>query len=238
METAAEDGTSVLFSSHVVAELERVADYLVVLTGGRVQVAGDVEDLLTGHQILTGPSAGSRTVGGAFDVVHAQLGLAQAHLLVRRRTAGQPQPPDGWQAHPVDAGGTHARLPARAGSVALPGPELGRGGDLMTALTSGARQADRWRLPLQASVTSMAWAVWRQHRVGSDLARRPAARVRRDDARGRDRAAPALRRRDPARLPGLVGLVGTSAGRCRTRSASAGRRPTRTWSSWPCRRSR
>ncbi len=51
LETAAEDGTSVLFSSHVVAELERAADYLVVLTGGRVQVAGDVETLLA----LPGP---------------------------------------------------------------------------------------------------------------------------------------------------------------------------------------
>src|SRR5437879_12135712 len=40
METAAEDGTSVLFSSHVITELERVADYLVVLARGRVQVAG------------------------------------------------------------------------------------------------------------------------------------------------------------------------------------------------------
>ncbi|HWM95910.1 MAG TPA: ABC transporter ATP-binding protein, partial [Streptosporangiaceae bacterium] len=48
-------------------------------TGGRVQVAGDVETLLAGHQILTGPSADAGTVGGQFDVVHAQRGLAQAH---------------------------------------------------------------------------------------------------------------------------------------------------------------
>jgi len=53
METAAGDGMSVLFSSHVVAELERIADYLVVLADGHVQVTGDVETLLGGHQILT-----------------------------------------------------------------------------------------------------------------------------------------------------------------------------------------
>jgi ABC-2 type transport system ATP-binding protein len=64
METVAEDGTSVLFSSHVVAELERIADYLVVLAGGRVQVAGDVETLLTGHQILTGPTPRPRRPPG------------------------------------------------------------------------------------------------------------------------------------------------------------------------------
>src|SRR5690242_6699272 len=104
METAAEDGTSVLFSSHVVTELERVADYLVVLARGRVQVAGDVEDLVRGHQLLTGPADGVEAVGDRFDVVHAQQGLAQAHLLVRRRTAPAQllaRAPDGWQANPV-----------------------------------------------------------------------------------------------------------------------------------------
>jgi ABC-2 type transport system ATP-binding protein len=123
METAAEDGTSVLFSSHVVAELERAADYLVVLTGGRVQVAGDVESLLTGHQILTGPSAGSVDLGGAFDVVHAQLALAQAHLLVRRRTAAA-QPPAGWQAHPVTLEELMLGYLREPGASALPGSGL------------------------------------------------------------------------------------------------------------------
>ena len=37
---AADDGVSVLLSSHVLAELERVADYLILLSRGRVQVAG------------------------------------------------------------------------------------------------------------------------------------------------------------------------------------------------------
>src|SRR5207245_1403736 len=53
--TAAGDGVSVLLSSHVLAELERVADYLIVLAAGRVQVAGEVDDLLAGHALLTGP---------------------------------------------------------------------------------------------------------------------------------------------------------------------------------------
>jgi ABC-2 type transport system ATP-binding protein len=122
METAAEDGTSVLFSSHVVAELERAADYLVVLTGGRVQVAGDVETLLASHQILTGPTAGAGTVGGQFDMVHAQRGLSQVHLLVRRRSAAS-QPPEGWQAHPATLEELILGYLREPGASTLPGPE-------------------------------------------------------------------------------------------------------------------
>jgi len=45
----AADGVSVLLSSHVLTELERVAGYLVLLSRGRVRLAGDVEDLLATH---------------------------------------------------------------------------------------------------------------------------------------------------------------------------------------------
>jgi ABC-2 type transport system ATP-binding protein len=119
METVAEDGTSVLFSSHVVAELERIADYLVVLARGQVQVAGDVETLLAGHQILTGPAAGA---GTQLDVVHAQLGSAQAHLVVRRSDAAV-QPPAGWQAQPVTLEELMLAYLREPGASALPGPE-------------------------------------------------------------------------------------------------------------------
>jgi ABC-2 type transport system ATP-binding protein len=51
------DGVSVVLSSHVLAELERVADYLVLMSRGRVQLAGEVDDLLASHRMLTGPAA-------------------------------------------------------------------------------------------------------------------------------------------------------------------------------------
>ena len=54
---AADDGVSVLLSSHVLAELERVADYLIMMSLGRIQLAGEVDDLLAGHRVLTGPAA-------------------------------------------------------------------------------------------------------------------------------------------------------------------------------------
>jgi ABC-2 type transport system ATP-binding protein len=43
------DGVSVLLSSHVLTELERVADYLILLSEGRVRLAGEVDDLLARH---------------------------------------------------------------------------------------------------------------------------------------------------------------------------------------------
>jgi ABC-2 type transport system ATP-binding protein len=49
METVAAEGVSVVLSSHVVAELERMADYLIVLSFGKVQVAGEVDDLVAEH---------------------------------------------------------------------------------------------------------------------------------------------------------------------------------------------
>ena len=56
MTGVAEDGLSVVFSSHVVPELERVASYLIVLSGGQVQVAATVEGLLDTHRALIGPA--------------------------------------------------------------------------------------------------------------------------------------------------------------------------------------
>ena len=50
MTAMADDGVSVVLSSHVLTELERVADYLILLSQGRVQVAGEVNDLLASHR--------------------------------------------------------------------------------------------------------------------------------------------------------------------------------------------
>ncbi|MFT4085335.1 MAG: ABC transporter ATP-binding protein [Nocardioides sp.] len=54
MEAVAEDGVSVLLSSHVVSDLERVCDHVIVLVDSQVQIAGDVDHLLQTHHRLTG----------------------------------------------------------------------------------------------------------------------------------------------------------------------------------------
>jgi ABC-2 type transport system ATP-binding protein len=116
---AAEDGVSVLLSSHVLAELERVADYLVLMSRGRVQVAGEVDDLLASHRILTGPAAEASKCADR-PVVHVRRAEAQAHLLVRA-TADDPIPP-GWEAHPVGLEELALAYLREPGAAALPGP--------------------------------------------------------------------------------------------------------------------
>jgi ABC-2 type transport system ATP-binding protein len=52
---SAGSGLTVVIASHVIAELERLCDWLLVLNGGRLQLAGAVDDLLAGHAVLTVP---------------------------------------------------------------------------------------------------------------------------------------------------------------------------------------
>ncbi len=55
METVADHAVSVVLSSHLVSDIERVCNYLVILVSSRVQLAGDVDDLLSSHHRLVGP---------------------------------------------------------------------------------------------------------------------------------------------------------------------------------------
>jgi ABC-2 type transport system ATP-binding protein len=132
MESVAEDGISVLFSSHALLELERVADYLVVLAGGRVQVAGDVGDLLATHRALTGPAPEVGQLGPTFEVVHSYRGSSQAQVVARFRPPAAV--PDGWQAHPVTLEELVLAYLREPGASALPGPEA-LGADAVTGVT-------------------------------------------------------------------------------------------------------
>jgi ABC-2 type transport system ATP-binding protein len=119
----ADDGVSVVLSSHVLTELERVADYLVLVSCGCVQVAGEVDDLLTNHRMLIGPAGESDRYVQQSNVVHASRAEAQAHLLVRA-APDDPIPP-GWEAHSVgleELALAYLRQPA---AMALPGPTRG-----------------------------------------------------------------------------------------------------------------
>ncbi|HKB29458.1 MAG TPA: ABC transporter ATP-binding protein [Streptosporangiaceae bacterium] len=121
MAAVVDDGVSVVLSSHVLAELERVADYLIVLSRGQVQVAGEVDDLLARHRLLTGPAADTGKYAERLRVVHARRAEAQAHLLVRTNGVADPVP-DGWESHHVGLEELVLAYLREPGAAALPGP--------------------------------------------------------------------------------------------------------------------
>jgi ABC-2 type transport system ATP-binding protein len=76
-----ETGAAVLFSSHVVAELERICDYLIVLRSGRVRLAGDIDQLRRTHRIVSGPAGWPQT--GGWPVIHSRTTAGRTIALVR-----------------------------------------------------------------------------------------------------------------------------------------------------------
>ncbi|MCX4749951.1 ABC transporter ATP-binding protein [Kitasatospora sp. NBC_01287] len=99
MGAVAETGATVLLSSHLLAELERSCDHLILLRTSQVQLAGAVEDLLAEHRRLIGPRTGSGgPIPGVAEVVRASHTDRQSTLLVR--TDGAAFEP-GWTVHEV-----------------------------------------------------------------------------------------------------------------------------------------
>jgi ABC-2 type transport system ATP-binding protein len=83
MEAAAEQELSVVLSSHLVADLERVCDYLIVVVASRVRVAGPVDELLATHHLLSGPRRDPATLPAGQQVISASHTDVQTTLLVR-----------------------------------------------------------------------------------------------------------------------------------------------------------
>jgi ABC-2 type transport system ATP-binding protein len=82
MEAAAEQELSVVLSSHLIADLERVCDYLVVLVDSRVRVAGPVDELLATHYLLAGPRRDPASLPDGLEVISASHTDVQTTLLV------------------------------------------------------------------------------------------------------------------------------------------------------------
>jgi ABC-2 type transport system ATP-binding protein len=99
MESVAGQQLSVILSSHLVADLERVCDYLIVLTGSRVQLAGDVDELLATHQLLTGARRDSSAVPAGTQVIEASHTDRQTSLIVR---SAVPVNDPEWTVQPVN----------------------------------------------------------------------------------------------------------------------------------------
>jgi ABC-2 type transport system ATP-binding protein len=83
VEAIAERDLSVVLSSHLISDLERVCDWLIALVGSRVRVAGPVEDLLATHHLLSGPRRDPATLPPGQQVLSASHTDRQTTLLVR-----------------------------------------------------------------------------------------------------------------------------------------------------------
>jgi ABC-2 type transport system ATP-binding protein len=79
----AEGGLTVVLSSHLVTDLERVCDHIILLAGSRVQLCGDIDTLLAEHKVLVGPRADTAHLERAHRVVQAVTTARQSTLLVR-----------------------------------------------------------------------------------------------------------------------------------------------------------
>jgi ABC-2 type transport system ATP-binding protein len=118
MGAVAEEGTTVLLSSHLLADLERICDFLAILQAGRVQVLGAVDDLLAEHRVLVGPRQESERVEGVASVVSASHTERQSTLLVRVNG----RVPDGWAVHDASLEEIVLAYLAEGSVRALPGP--------------------------------------------------------------------------------------------------------------------
>jgi len=83
MAITAEHAVSVIVSSHLIADLERVCDHLVVLTSAHVTLAGPIDELLACHRRLIGPRRDPQTLPAIRQVIEESHTDRQSTLLVR-----------------------------------------------------------------------------------------------------------------------------------------------------------
>ena len=98
MEAVAAQGLSVVLSSHLVADLQRVCDYLIVLVASRVQIAGEVSDLLDSHHRLSGPLREPRSLPASQKVITESHTDRQSNLLIR---TDEPVLDPSWTVKPI-----------------------------------------------------------------------------------------------------------------------------------------
>jgi ABC-2 type transport system ATP-binding protein len=90
---------TVVLSSHLIADLERVCDHIILLAESRVQLCGDIEALLAEHRVLVGPRKDTSALERTHTVVHAVRTARQSTLLVR---LGGPVLDPAYEASEVD----------------------------------------------------------------------------------------------------------------------------------------
>ena len=83
LDATLEHGLSVLLSSHIISDLERVCEYLIILSASRVQLAGEIDEILSAHKRLVGPRTDPAAVASLHNIIEASHTERQTTLLVR-----------------------------------------------------------------------------------------------------------------------------------------------------------
>lgn len=97
--TDADGDLTVMMSSHLLADLERVCDHVVILAAGETQLCNDIEHVLKTHKLLVGPP-GRLPDSNDFTVVKEIHSSAAAHAIIRLNTPKFSVP--GWHVRDVD----------------------------------------------------------------------------------------------------------------------------------------
>lgn len=82
MGLVADHRPTVVLSSHLLADVERVCDHLIVLANGQVQLAGDVDELLANHKLLIGPRRDTSSIPRDQEVIRVSHTDRQTTMLV------------------------------------------------------------------------------------------------------------------------------------------------------------
>ncbi|MGW6912175.1 ABC transporter ATP-binding protein, partial [Streptomyces sp. NPDC054940] len=85
MTEAAERGTSIVLSSHVLSELEQTCDWVLVLRDGRIELSEDVDELRESHAVVTGHADQDDTLTEPHTVVRRSASGRQLTALIRQR---------------------------------------------------------------------------------------------------------------------------------------------------------
>jgi ABC-2 type transport system ATP-binding protein len=124
MDGVSELEATVVIASHVIADIERVSDHIVLLGDGRVRLEGSAEELISTHRLLTGAARPLGRIPGVEEIVRKRYSGRQMTLLVR--IDGRVVDPS-WS---VDEIGLEDLLLAYMAPERLPGPQAPEKGRL------------------------------------------------------------------------------------------------------------
>jgi ABC-2 type transport system ATP-binding protein len=96
-QAVADGGLTVVMSSHLLADLERVSDHVIVLASGQTQLCDNIEPVLREHLLLVGRRENSNTLGEGITVINETHSAKQSTLLVRLDKSAKV--PAHWQRH-------------------------------------------------------------------------------------------------------------------------------------------